>query len=171
MWPFMLLHPFWRMCGHCVILCDGSSSLFSCSWRDWAPRPLRPALYVSASLSQRCLHIKMHLTSISVKETGASGFFPVTSQRLLLLLVLFGCRTTHLVLPAEGIFRSHHFLLSSFRSSPYLKKTSNFCCKLWQHSSWTSGLIALLSHSVPLVWIAIIYGLLKRVSHNGANHL
>lgn len=44
-----------------------------------------PPLHLSPSmtLSPCCLHIKLHLTSISVKESGASGCCPTAAQRFL----------------------------------------------------------------------------------------
>ena len=47
------------------------------------PSPPSFSLYVCASLSCFAFHIKLHLTSISVKETGASGSCPITTQHLL----------------------------------------------------------------------------------------
>lgn len=125
---------------------------------------------MSMPLSLCCLHIKLHLTSISVKETGASGSCPITTQHLLPpSLPPLSCHTTHLLLPTEPIFRSPTFCrpFSSSLLLPLSDKTSHFCRRMLHLGSWVN-LWLNGSPLTPFLWIcsvsqALIYALLKRL--------
>lgn len=128
------------------------------------PSPLYFSLCLCFSLSHCCPHIKLHLTSISVKETGASGSCPITTQRL-----FPPC------LPYPAIPPILCSLQSPFSDLPcsvphfHPDKTSRSCRKLLHLGSrvhlWRNGSV-LAAHGIPLdsqlfTW-PLIYALLKR---------
>lgn len=105
------------------------------------PPPSPPSFrFMSSPLSPRRLHIKPHLTSISVKETGASGCCLATTQcppRFSSLLFLP-------YLPSYGPYRAHFQLphvppcLHSRRLSLTKRLISARTCYSFAHKSTCS---------------------------------
>lgn len=119
---------------------------------------------MSMPLSLCCLHIKLHLTSISVKETGAAGSCPSTTQDLLPPF-----------LPYPAIPPVSYSLQGPFSHLPHPRGPFTSAPSFWQnvsflHESVTprfmSQPVALLSHYMPFLCSfseALIYALLKRL--------
>lgn len=130
---------------------------------------------MSVPLSLCCLHIKLHLTSISVKETGASGFCPITTLHLLLRC-----------LPYPTIPPIFYSLQSPFSHLP-LSATAfvfHFCsflltkCLILAGNCYTSVptccLMALFSHYMPFpldsqLFIVTYLFSAEKTAHNRVN--
>lgn len=129
---------------------------------------------MSVPLSLCCLHIRLHLTSISVKETGASGSCPITAPHL-----LFRCLPYPAIPP---IFCSLQGPFSDLplSATPFVFHVGSFYltkCLIFAGNCYTSVptccLMAFFSQCMPYLWIQLFTGTYlysaEKTAHNRVN--
>lgn len=159
------LHPSWVEAPCCVFLCVFFVICLLAVVRRmglsvlWVPK-LCPLLLLKVIMLPPnppsfplcvcvCLHVKLHLTSISVKESGASGSCPITTE---LLLSPSSCYATHPLYSLQSpafralMLRTHFCSLTLWQNVSFLQET----CSVSAHVL-TCGFTALLSFRIPFI--------------------